>query len=47
MYIVITKELKNNIEINAVRIFKKKFIRYWIYIAISKIKKRKIEVIEE
>ena len=44
MYIVIVKIRKNNIEINEMKTFKRKFIRFWLYVLLNKMKKREVLV---
>ena len=47
MYLVIIEEYKKNVIINTIKVFKRRFIRYWLCILVNKIRGRKVEVIKE
>lgn len=47
MYLVIIEEYKKDVIINSIKVFKRRFIGYWLYILVNKIRGRKVEVIKE
>ena len=47
MYLVIIEEYKKDVIINTIKVFKRRFIGYWLCILVNKIRGRKVEVIKE
>lgn len=47
MYLVIIGEYKKDVIINTIKVFKRRFILYWLCILVNKIRRRKVEVIKE
>jgi len=45
MYIVVVQDFKKNIVYTKIYVYKKKLLRYWMRILISKIQKRKVTIV--